>query len=226
MNAARRRLFSATLIAAFIGGADAAVGQETAFANGVFLVAKPDLLDPNFRETVVLITQPEVGGGPIGVIVNRPIAARLSEIVPDTVKVPERYDQLYGGGPVARNRVLFLVRSQQRPERSLQVLADVYLSGDPGTLEQIMRGEMTVMAFRAYAGYSGWAPGQLQAEIARGGWYVIKADADTIFAADASTIWPELIKRVTTRSTRFVPHGRDNQTIAGWVERSDSRPTR
>lgn len=201
MNAVRRRLISAALIAAFIGGADAA-GQEIAVANGVFLVAKPDMLDPNFRETVVLITQPEVGGGPIGVIVNRPIAARLSEIVPDTVKVPERYDQLYGGGPVARDRVLFLVRSAERPERSLQVLADVYLSGDRELLESIMREETAVTAFRAYAGYSGWAPGQLQAEIARGGWYVIKADADTVFVADVSAIWPELIKRITTHSTR------------------------
>lgn len=202
MNAVRRRLFCAALIAAFIGGAGAAAGQETVVANGVFLVARPDMLDPNFRETVVLITQPEVGGGPLGVIVNRPIAARLSEIVPDTVKVPERFDQIYGGGPVARNRVLFLVRSQQRPERSLQVLEDVYLSGDRELLEQIMREETTVAAFRAYAGHSGWAPGQLQAEIAHGGWYVIKADADTVFAADASTIWPELIKRITTHSTR------------------------
>jgi putative transcriptional regulator len=201
MNVVRRRLISAALITAFIGGADAA-GQEIAVANGVFLVAKPDMLDPNFRETVVLITQPEVGGGPIGVIVNRPIAARLSEIVPGTVKVPERYDQLYGGGPVARDRVLFLVRSAERPERSLQVLADVYLSGDRELLESIMREETAVTAFRAYAGYSGWAPGQLQAEIARGGWYVIKADADTVFVADVSSIWPELIKRIATHRTK------------------------
>ena len=93
--------------------------------------------------------------------------------------------------------------AQQRPERSLQVLADVYLSGDRELLEQIMREETTVTAFRAYAGFSGWAPGQLQAEIARGGWFVIQADADTICAADASAVWPELIKRITTRHTRL-----------------------
>ena len=177
---------------------------ETALANGVFLVAKPDLLDPNFRETVVLITQPEIGGGPLGVIVNRPIAARLSEVMPGAVKVPAQFDQIYGGGPVARNQLLFLMRGPQRPERSLQVLADVYLSGDRELLEQIVSGVVRVEAFRAYAGYSGWAPGQLQAEIARGGWYVIQADADTVFAANPATIWPELIKRINTRSTKFV----------------------
>ena len=175
---------------------------DTALANGVFLVAKADLLDPNFRETVVLITEPLVGGGPIGVIVNRPIAARLSEIMPGTGKVPERFDQIYGGGPVARNQLLFLVRTQMRPERSLQVLVNVYLSGDRELLEQILRGDVKVEAFRAYAGYSGWAPGQLQNELLRGGWHVIPADADTIFAANSATVWPELTKRIETHRTR------------------------
>ncbi|MBI4191193.1 MAG: YqgE/AlgH family protein, partial [Betaproteobacteria bacterium] len=73
------------------------------------------------------------------------------------------------------------------------------------------RGEMTVPAFRAYAGYSGWARGQLQAEIVRGGWYVIQADADTVFAADVSTIWPELIKRVTTKQALL-----DREEIRLW----------
>ena len=180
---------------------------DTALANGVFLVAKPEMLDPNFRETVVLITQPEVGGGPLGVIVNRPLDARLSEVIPGAAKVPEQFDQIYGGGPVMPNALLFLVRSEVRPERSLQVLADVYLSGDAGLIEQIVRGEVSVPAFRAYAGFAGWAPGQLQAEIARGGWYLIRADADTIFSADSSTVWTDLIKRITTRSTaREAPH--------------------
>ena len=92
-------------------------------------------------------------------------------------------------------------RREVRPERSLQVLADVYLSGDAGLIEQIVRGEVSVPAFRAYAGFAGWAPGQLQAEIARGGWYLIEADADTVFAPDVSSVWAELIKRITTRST-------------------------
>ena len=199
------RVIFRTLVAALLlHAAAAASAADAPLANGVFLVAKPDLLDPNFRETVVLITEPQVGGGPLGVIVNRPIAARLSEVMPDVGRVPEPFDQIYGGGPVGRNQLLFLVRVPERPERSLQVLADVYLSGDRDLLEQMVRGEIKVEALRAYAGYSGWAPGQLQAEILRGGWYVIQADADTVFAADASTIWPELIKRISMRSTKFI----------------------
>ena len=194
-------LVLAMLAGALLSHAAVALAADSQLANGVFLVAKPDLLDPNFRETVVLITEPVVGGGPLGVTVNRPIAARLSEALPGVGPVPEQLDQIYGGGPVARNQLLFLMRSAQRPERGLQVLADVYLSGDRELLEQIVRGDVKVEAFRVYAGYSGWAPGQLQAEIARGGWYVIQADAEMVFAADASSVWPELIKRIMTRST-------------------------
>ena len=194
-------IFRTLAAALLMHAAVVAHAADTALANGVFLVAKPELLDPNFRETVVLITQPEVGGGPLGVVVNRPLAARLSDVIPGAAKVPEQFDQIYGGGPVAPNGLLLLVRSPVQPERSLQVLADVYLSGDAGLIEQIVRGEVSIPAFRVYAGYSGWAPGQLQAEIVRGGWYVIQADADTIFAPDASGVWAELIKRITTRST-------------------------
>ena len=201
------RVKSLWLVAVFVCallprlGASAQAGE---LANGVFLVAKPELLDPNFRETVVLITQPQVGAGPLGVIVNRPLGARLSEVFPGAARMPEQFDAIYAGGPVHRERVLFLLRSAERPEPSLQVLQDIYLSADRELLEKIVRGEMKVSAFRAYAGYAGWAPRQLQAEIAGGGWYVIQADADIIFAADSAAMWPALIKRITTRSTRFV----------------------
>lgn len=197
MNAVRRRYLVAALIAVLLAGAHLAGAQETPLANGVFLVAKPDFLDSNFRETVVLITEPGVGVGPLGVIVNRPLGARLSEVLPGALKMPEKFDPIYGGGPVARNRLLFLVRAQQRPERSLRVLDDVYLSDDSALLERVERGEMA--AFRAYAGYSSWAPGQLQNEIMRGGWYVIRADAEMIFADQPADVWPELIRRITAK---------------------------
>jgi putative transcriptional regulator len=55
-----------------------------------------------------------------------------------------------------------------------------------------------------YAGYAGWAPGQLQAEIERGGWHVLPADAATVFDKNPANIWPELIKRAATKRTLLV----------------------
>jgi putative transcriptional regulator len=199
------------VLAAVLLPAGVAHAEDDPLANGVLLVAKPELFDPNFRETVVLITQPVPGGGPLGVILNRPTDARLSEAWTDAGAVPEQFDQLYGGGPVMRNRVLFLVRSSARVENGLRVLDDVYMSGDPELLKKIVASDVKVKSLRAYAGYAGWAPRQLQAEIAAGGWYVVPADADTIFTADVTTMWPELIRKITQRSTRYAPPGADDR---------------
>jgi putative transcriptional regulator len=200
MDAARRRLLAAALIAPFVGAIDARA-QGAALANGIFLVAKPELPDPNFRETVILITQPGAGSGPLGVIVNRPLAARLSDAMPGVGTIPESSNQIYAGGPVARNRMLFLVHSREPAANSLRVLDDVYLTGDPEFPAKVARGDLKAESYRAYIGYSGWAQRQLQAEIAAGGWYLTPADADTIFAIDALSVWPALIRRVTTLTT-------------------------
>ena len=202
------------LLAVWLWHAAPVHAADMPLANGVLLVAKPDLPDPNFRETVVLITQPVPGGGPLGVILNRPVAARLSEVLPGVGTVPAEYDQIYGGGPVSRNQLIFLVRTRDHAENSLRVLDDVYLSGDAALLKRIVSGEVKVGAFRAYGGYAGWAPRQLQAEIAAGGWYLIPADADTIFSADVATMWPELIRRITMRSTRYSPRNHDEASGA------------
>ena len=185
--------------------ADFAYAAEDPLANGVLLVAKPELVDPNFRETVVLITQPVPGGGPLGVILNRPTRVRLSEAWPAAGAVPEQFDYIYAGGPVARNQIIFLIHSDAGIENGLRVLDNVYLSGDPELLKNIVAAEVKVKSLRAYAGYAGWAPRQLQAEITAGGWYLLPADADTIFTADAAAMWPNLIRKITLRSARYVP---------------------
>lgn len=174
---------------------------DNTLANGVFLVAKPGLIDPNFSESVVLITLPTAGGGPLGVIINRPLERRLSELVPEASKVPEKSDHIFSGGPVAPAMLLFLVRAKEPPEHSLHVLADVYLSTNPELLERLVAALPLPGETRIYAGHAGWAPGQLQDEIARGGWWVTPADVKTIFDRDPATVWPELVKRLSTRRT-------------------------
>ncbi len=186
--------------------------QGEALANGVFLVAKPMLVDSHFRETVVLITELDAGGGPIGVIINRPLDIRLSKLVPG-IQVPEQFDRVYGGGPVAITQLFFLIRSREQLAHSMPVLADVYLSGDRSLLESIMRGDTKVSAFHAYMGYAGWAPEQLELEIASGGWYVLQADADSIFRTDPSKIWPELMRRAATQYT-YIPSDTPRQRVS------------
>jgi putative transcriptional regulator len=186
------------VLVALSGPAGAAEGD----ANAIFLVAGTELRDPNFHETVVLVTHPREGA-PWGVIINRPLEQKLSEIFTEFETLKGRKDTLFFGGPVVRDGLVFLVRSAQPPPRAVAVLRDVYFVGDVEWIEGLLRRPEPTQGVRVYAGYAGWAPGQLQAEISRGGWHVLPADATTIFETDPLRIWPELIKRATITRTRL-----------------------
>lgn len=170
-------------------------------ANGVFLVASPDMGDPRFREAVVLVTQPEEGG-PFGVIINRPLDRRLADVLPEYEALKSREDVVYYGGPVAPSGLLFLVRSTDAVPGATRVLADAWLLNDPEAVGRLLAQPSSVQRWRAYSGYAGWAPGQLQHEFARGGWRVLPADADTVFEKDAAAIWRELSTRAAIRRTK------------------------
>ena len=190
------------LLVLFSFATPAGAAEES--ANAVFLVASPLLLDPNFRQSVALVTQPREGG-PWGVIINRPLDYLLSDVFTDIETLRDRKDVLYFGGPVAQDGLVFLIRSQQPPPRAIPVLRDVYIISDIDYIEKLLRRSEPMRDLRVYSGYSGWAPGQLQEEIVRGGWILMPADADMVFDGDPARIWPELIKRATTRQTGYSP---------------------
>jgi len=200
------RRSAALLIAAatLAPGVHAARAAEipTDVANGILLVAKPELQDPNFRQTVVLITQPQPGAGPIGVIVNRPTDHRLRQLFPEIDALRSNDDRIYSGGPVQRDMVLFVFRSSSAPKAGLHVLGDLYLSGNAELLAEVLKRPEPTRDLRVYAGYAGWAPGQLQAEIELGGWVVFRAEPEIIFSKDPAAVWGALIARAGKRSTR------------------------
>lgn len=200
MIALIRAIFAVTLTVACCGAASAAEMQ----ANAIFLIANPGLQDPNFSETVVLVTHPREGP-PWGVIINRPLDHLLSEVFTEYETLKYRKDVLFFGGPVARDGLVFLVRSSKSPPRAVPVLRDVYFISDIDWIEGLLQRPEPTRGLRVYVGYSGWAPGQLQREIERGGWHVLPADAATVFDTDPSRIWPELIKRAATRQIRAAP---------------------
>lgn len=164
----------------------------------LFLVAKRDMLDPNFQESVALVRP--VPNGAIGVIVNRPTDISLGKLFPDNPVLEASNDNVYVGGPVYPLSLVFIFRSDEQPKQTLRMLGDVYLSFSLGLLEELLTSPQPSRHLRVYAGHSSWGPGQLQYEIKRGSWYVVPADASVIFEMEPKKIWPELIKRATTRS--------------------------
>ncbi len=163
-------------------------------AKGKFLVASRNLADPRFQETVVLLIDYGAGGA-TGIIINRPTKVPLAELLPSEPGLKKRADVVYYGGPVEGHRMLMLIQSGEKPEESGRVFGDVYVSASKNTLERMIGANKTAKQFRVYAGYAGWMPGQLDREVSRGDWYILGADAGSIFEKKSSEIWRELFRR-------------------------------
>jgi len=185
-------LRAAALVLALAAAAPA-LAQQNLPANGLFLVAKPGLTDPNFARTVVLVTQTE-DASTVGVIINRPSTLRLSQFLSREFTTQHYRDPIYFGGPVMRHALVALFRSDVVPENiAYHVLKGVYLTRDPENIEKLLANPKA--RYRLYAGISGWAPRQLQSEFMRDGWYVLPADEATVFREKPEGMWEELLER-------------------------------
>lgn len=190
-------LVRGVLLAFALTIAGGAVAQQNDAPNGLFLIAKPGLVDPNFRETVVLVTQAQ-DYSTVGVIINRPTNLKLGQLLRDDSPSARYADVVYFGGPVMPQVIVALFRSESAPQSpAFHVLKELYLSLHPQNLRRLLEGGGT--RYRLYAGFSGWAPQQLQSEMQRDGWYVLPADADTIFRKNMEGVWQELVQRAEKR---------------------------
>jgi putative transcriptional regulator len=199
------------LITAVLGFPQLAWPQASDPANGIFLVASPALLDPNFRHSVVLVTQMPDGGS-VGFIVNRPGDSSLAQILPDNEVLKRFTEPLYLGGPVEAAGLFAVFRSKDPPPGSVRVLDDLSFAMDPAVVEQLLHAPPAQVRF--FTGYAGWAPGQLAFELDRGGWYVVHADADTVFRKNMDTLWEELVLRARAITALLRPRI-DPQTTGG-----------
>lgn len=163
--------------------------DDTPAANeGRFLVATAQLDGTSFQEAVILITHYSERGA-TGLTINRPTDIPLQDAFPHNDHLQQRTDPLYLGGPVSSNAIFVLLRTD-RPQATMHRIAkNIYFATAQHAFSEL-RAEQS----RIYAGYAGWMPGQLQAEISRGDWLIINIDPDIIFEKDTTTIWPRLNK--------------------------------
>lgn len=181
------------LLALLAACALAAQAQQPAPANSLLLIAKPTLLDPNFARTVVLVTQAE-DASTVGVILNRPLQEPLQSFLPEGLSGEHYRDRVFQGGPVMRRVILSVFRSAAPPAApAFPVLKDIWLTMHPVNIRALLADP--ARQYRLYAGFSGWAPNQLQSEFMRDGWHILPADAETVFRKDTGGMWEELLRR-------------------------------
>lgn len=158
---------------------------------GHLLVAAPSLVDPNFRRTVVLIGE-HTDQGAMGVVLNRPSPISVQEAVPPLSGLAAPDDLVHFGGPVQPQAIVVLGDFDD-PERAgaLVVGSIGFLPAqidDPADLGGLRR-------LRVFAGYAGWAVGQLESEIAEEAWITVQATPDDVFTHDTDGLWGAALRR-------------------------------
>lgn len=159
-------------------------------AGGMFIVATPQLRDPRFAETVVLVLS-HGREGAIGVVVNRPTWVEPEVLFPDVGFFRRYRGAVYFGGPVARTSALFLVRDGGLVDGE-PIVDDIHVTADVDEVLENLPTGTDQRTLRVYAGYTGWGPGQLDSEISAGDWQVTPASGDLIFTPEPTSLWHEI----------------------------------
>jgi len=169
---------------------------------GTFLVSSPGLIDPNFFHTVIFLVS-YGSEGAAGLIINRPTDVPPEKALPDVEGIEKLTNPVYFGGPVGPEVLRVILRSEAPLEGAQKILGDVYVTASRTLLTDALRDQTPGRKVRVYAGYAGWAPGQLDGEFARGDWNVKEAVPDAVFSEDPSTIWTSFIEGGEEIQIRF-----------------------
>lgn len=159
----------------------------------VILVAKPGLRDALYGATI-LVAKPVSEDRHIGFIVNRPTPMTLGGLFPDHGPSQKVKEPVYLGGPVSTGVIFALVQRRDSPgSSSLQIAPDLYLAHEREIVDRVIETESDHARF--YAGLVTWRPGELNAEIKRGLWYVLDAEVGVVLRKSTEGMWEELVRR-------------------------------
>ncbi len=158
---------------------------------GRLLVATPLLGDPHFSRSVVYLLEHD-GGGTVGVILNRPSHTPVGQVLPSWQDAVSGPAVVFNGGPVQPDGALCLGQLAGDGPGVRAVVDGV------GTVD--LDGDVTVITgltrqLRVFAGHSGWAPDQLDAEIAEGAWWVVPGSPGDLFSDDPRPMWAKVLRR-------------------------------
>jgi putative transcriptional regulator len=165
-----------------------------------FLLSMPQLLDPNFKQTVVLLCRHSEEGA-FGLVVNRPLTTSGRIVVNlDPPVTTDRELQVWVGGPVEPERSWILVGrsvvgSKGDHTDGIRITDDLLLSTSPDLLRRLFDPTPPADA-RLILGYSGWGPGQLEAELEASAWLMSDVDRNLIFNTPADRMWETAIRRL------------------------------
>lgn len=160
---------------------------------GRLLVATPALEDPNFARAVILVLDHDEDGA-LGIVLNRASEVPVEDALDDWLELSATPQVVFGGGPVEPTAIVALGRASQEWEpdgdtRIVERIRLVDLDTDP------VLAAFDLERVRLFAGYAGWAPDQLEDEVAQGAWFAIDAEPGDVFTDDPDGLWHEVLRR-------------------------------
>ncbi|MEC8935531.1 MAG: YqgE/AlgH family protein [Planctomycetota bacterium] len=175
-------------------------GSQYSSCKGQLLVSEPSLADPNFRCTVVLVTEHDEKGA-FGLIVNRPGGQTVADLWSGLTGEPCGSEApVFIGGPVEQAAVFILHNRVDLSDGGEVVIDGLYMGSSLELLQVLIEDEGSAIwadqqVYRVFCGYSGWGGGQLEGELAAGGWVVQSAKAEYIFETKSPELWKNSMDR-------------------------------
>lgn len=154
---------------------------------GSFLIASENTQDPRFQKSVILILEHGATGS-VGLIINKPLPVTLNHAFSELPDAIAGDRALYFGGPVNPNVTWVLFQSADQPADAIEVLPEVF-AANAASFFRDEDHKVKSDNIRIMTGYAGWAPGQLDTELKRGGWKVQPARAVDIFDEEPESLW-------------------------------------
>jgi putative transcriptional regulator len=199
----RHQIAIVLLLSALMAASMPARAILAADAKPYFLVASPEMRDPVFRQSVIMMVPTIQAPLVAGVIINEPTGASAHEVFPHFPALKDDPSSAYYGGPVDNGRPTIALRTSHPPAKAIHVFDDVYVSTDADMIAQILKQGTGSANLRIFLGRAQWGPEQLPYEIMEGAWYVAPPDADQLFSADPTHLWHKLVERGQLQEVNF-----------------------
>ncbi len=167
------------------------MSKSHALEKGSLLIASPNITDPLYKQSVILICE-YTSYGSFGLILNKPYIPEIEESVQEMDEILSLKDSLRIGGAMQQNQLMLLHGSEKHRDQTMQITEGVYLGGDFPFLQELIKFDPECKMLICF-GYTGWTTGELEKQFMEGYWYLSTSSKDLIFNSIPEKLWKETL---------------------------------
>ena len=212
---AARFAFAAALLVVYVAFGESRLAAQELPEVGhttFLLVANPDMPDPTFQQTVILVLPSSDPPLVAGIIVNKPTKVTLGQLFKRSPALGNRTQPVYFGGPVDLEAPVILLRTAQASSAATRLFEDVYMSDNGAAVRGILERPQSERDARLYLGRAQWTTDQLHSEIMGGSWVVTAAKPELVFSTDPTGLWQKLVQQAKLREIEWKPGAAHTRT--------------